>query len=47
LNNDAFVNGPLEPGDTVTLRINTESGATSVIRIQVPQSLSGEESVEL
>mgnify|MGYP006287863631 CR=1 FL=1 len=46
-NNDAFVNGPLEPGDTATLRINTESGATSVIRIQVPQSLSGEESVEL
>jgi flagellin-like protein len=47
LNNDAFVNGPLESGDTVTIRINTESGATSIIRIQVPQSLSGEESVEL
>jgi flagellin-like protein len=45
--NSGFVNGPLEPGDTATLRINTESGATSVIRIQVPQSLSGEESVEL
>jgi flagellin-like protein len=45
--NDAFVNGPLESGDTATLRINTESGATSIIRIQVPQSLSGEESVEL
>ena len=47
VNNDAFVNGPLEPGDTATIRVNTESGATSVIRIQVPQSLSGEESVEL
>jgi flagellin-like protein len=47
VNNDAFVNGPLEPGDTATVRINTESGATSIIRIQVPQSLSGEESVEL
>jgi flagellin FlaB len=45
--NSAFVNEPLEPGDTATLRINTESGATSIIRIQVPQSLSGEESVEL
>jgi flagellin-like protein len=42
-----FVGEPLEPGDSATLRINTESGATSVIRIQVPQSLSGEESVEL
>jgi len=45
--NNGFVNGPLEPGDTATLRINTESGATSIIRIQVPQSLSGEKSVEL
>ncbi|AXG06851.1 flagellin [Haloplanus rubicundus] len=44
---DTFVNGPLDSGETVTLRINTESGATSIIRIQVPQSLSGEESVEL
>jgi len=42
-----FSNGPLETGDTATIRINTESGATSIIRIQVPQSLSGEESVEL
>jgi flagellin-like protein len=42
-----FVGEPLEPGETATLRINTESGATSIIRIQVPQSLSGEESVEL
>jgi flagellin-like protein len=45
--NNGFVNAPLEPGETVTLRVNTESGATSIIRIQVPQSLSGEESVEL
>jgi len=45
--NSGFVNGPLEPGDTATIRVNTESGATSIIRIQVPQSLSGEESVEL
>jgi len=42
-----FSNGPLETGETATIRINTESGATSIIRIQVPQSLSGEESVEL
>jgi len=46
-NNDEFVGEPLEPGQTATLRVNTESGATSIIRIQVPQSLSGEESVEL
>jgi len=45
--NDAYVGEPLEPGETVTIRINTESGATSIIRIRVPQSLSGEESVEL
>jgi len=45
--NDAFSGGALAPGETATLRVNTESGATSIIRIQVPQSLSGEESVEL
>jgi flagellin-like protein len=45
--NSGFFNGPLEPGDSATIRVNTESGATSIIRIQVPQSLSGEESVEL
>jgi flagellin-like protein len=45
--NEAFVNGPLAAGETATLRINTESGATSIIRVQVPQSLAGEESVEL
>jgi flagellin FlaB len=46
-NNPAFVGNPLEPGETVTLRINTESGATSIIRVRVPQSLAGEESVEV
>jgi flagellin-like protein len=45
--NDAFGGGPLEPGQSATIRVNTESGATSIIRVQVPQSLSGEESVEL
>ena len=39
--------GALEPGEEATLRVNTQSGATSVIRINVPQSLSGESSVEL
>jgi flagellin FlaB len=43
----AFVSGPLEPGETATLRINTESGATSIIRVRVPQSLAGEQSVEV
>jgi len=46
-NEDAFDNRPLYSSETATIRINTESGATSIIRIQVPQSLSGEESVEL
>ena len=46
-NEGAFANGPFEAGETATLRVNTESGATSIIRIQVPQSLSGEESTEL
>jgi len=46
-NEPAFTNGPLEPGESATIRINTESGATSIIRIQVPQSLSGAQSVEL
>ncbi|WP_435070318.1 archaellin/type IV pilin N-terminal domain-containing protein, partial [Haloplanus sp. C73] len=30
--NGAFANAPLESGQTATLRINTESGATSIIR---------------
>jgi len=46
-NTNPFVNGPLSAGETATIRINTESGATSIIRIQVPQSLSGEQSVAL
>jgi archaellin len=37
----------LEPGEEATIRINSQSGSTSVIRIQVPQSLSGENAVAL
>jgi archaellin len=37
----------LQAGEEATIRINTESGAVTVIRIQVPQSLAGESSVEL
>ena len=37
----------LQPGDEATIRITTESGSTSVIRIKVPQSLSGENAVAL
>jgi flagellin-like protein len=37
----------LQPGEEATVRINTESGAVTVIRIQVPQSLAGANSVEL
>jgi len=45
--NDLSTNGNLDPGAEATVRINTESGATTVIRLAVPQSLSGEASVEL
>ncbi|MFB6218527.1 MAG: flagellin, partial [Halobacteriaceae archaeon] len=37
----------LEEGETVTLTIVTQSGGSSEVRIQVPESLSGEEAVEL
>jgi flagellin-like protein len=34
-----------DPGAEATIRINTESGSTSIIQVRVPQSLSGENSV--
>ncbi len=34
-------------GETAELRLNTESGSTSIIQISVPQSLSGENAVSL
>ncbi|WP_129115109.1 archaellin/type IV pilin N-terminal domain-containing protein [Halegenticoccus tardaugens] len=37
----------LESADEATLRLNTESGSTTIIRVNVPQSLSGKSSVEL
>ena len=42
-----FGGNSLNPGAEATIRVNTESGSTSVIRIQVPDSLAGEESVSL
>jgi flagellin-like protein len=44
---DSFGGNELDPGEEATIRINTESGSTSVIRIQVPDSLAGETSVSL
>ena len=41
------LSGQLDPGQEATIRINTESGSTSVIRVKVPQSLSGETAVEV
>ncbi|MFB6219015.1 MAG: flagellin, partial [Halobacteriaceae archaeon] len=38
---------PLEAGETATLTITTAAGGTTEVRIQVPQSLSGEQAVEL
>jgi flagellin-like protein len=37
----------LDPGSEVTLRLNTESGSTSIIQVRVPESLSGENSVSV
>ena len=39
--------GDLQPGDSATVEITGESGATTVIRLSVPKSLSGEASVRL
>ncbi|WP_435143297.1 archaellin/type IV pilin N-terminal domain-containing protein [Halobaculum sp. P14] len=39
--------GTLSEGEEVTLKINTMSGATTTIRVQVPQSLSSKSAVEL
>jgi flagellin-like protein len=36
-----------EPGTEATLRLNTESGSTSIIQVRVPESLSGENSVSV
>lgn len=37
----------LEPGDTATIKLNTEVGTTTIVRIVVPESVDGEESVPL
>jgi flagellin-like protein len=36
-----------DPGAEAELRLNTESGSTSIIQVRVPQSLSGENSVSV
>jgi flagellin-like protein len=40
-------NGEFTPGAEATLRVNTESGSTSIIQVRVPESLSGENSVSV
>jgi len=49
--NMTFVNGAdtnyLQEGETATLTITTQSGASTEVRVEVPQSLSGETAVEL
>ncbi|SDM17871.1 flagellin FlaB [Halogranum gelatinilyticum] len=49
LDMDAFTNqnADLAPGEEATIRINTESGSTTIIRVKVPESLAGENAVEL
>ncbi|WP_396276095.1 hypothetical protein [Haloarcula sp. 1CSR25-25] len=39
--------GTLETGETMTLELTTESGATTEIRISVPNTLSGETAVQV
>ncbi|MFC7096897.1 archaellin/type IV pilin N-terminal domain-containing protein [Halobaculum marinum] len=41
------INGNLNEGDEVTIKINTMSGATTSIRFTVPESLGQKEAVEL
>jgi flagellin FlaA/flagellin FlaB len=45
--NEAFREGRLGEGEDVELRLTTQSGSTSVIRISAPQSLSGVSAVAL
>ncbi|WP_101296530.1 archaellin/type IV pilin N-terminal domain-containing protein [Halegenticoccus soli] len=40
-------NGNLQAAEKTTVRLNTESGSTTIIRIQAPQSLSGQKAVEV
>lgn len=40
-------NDEMEPGQSAVIRINSEGGSTSIIRIQLPQSLSGKKAIEL
>ncbi len=40
-------NGQMTEGETAEIRLNTESGSTSIIQITVPQSLSGVNAVSL
>ncbi|WP_232508576.1 hypothetical protein [Haloarcula marismortui] len=39
--------GTLETGETMTLEVTTESGATTEIRVSVPNTLSGETAVQV
>ena len=38
---------PLTAGETATLRITTQSGATTTVQLQVPESLAGKRAVSL
>lgn len=48
-NGDAYMDGntQLEEGEEVIIKINTMSGATTTIRINIPQSIQGDTAVEL
>ncbi len=40
-------NGALQSGEEATVRVNGESGAVSIVRLKVPESLAGESSAGL
>jgi len=43
----ARISGGLEEGDSATIRLNTQSGGTTTVRISVPETLSGNSAVSL
>lgn len=47
LDADAISSGGLTEGDSVELKITTSSGATQIVQLRVPDSLSGDQAVSL
>jgi len=41
------ISGGISEGETVTVRLNTQSGGTTTVRISAPATLSGKSAVSL